>query len=459
MAEQVLRIIFYRNLLLVFFMLALSATSKNMLFAGSKTDYAGYGDEASREVSVSLFNLMDGIDKLVDKGMHEEARMILEALKNHTPNSKELQFFIGMAAMGSGYYDIAIEQFENLLYLEPEAVRVRLELARAYFESGRDDKAYEQFKISRSGSLPSEVVANINGFLLAIRERRVFSWNAGISIAPDSNINAAPSLEEVSIFGAPFKLSDDARRKTGLGLLVSGGAEWAPPISDSTHLRIGGQLYHSDYAGSQFDDTIISSYLGPRITFNRGDFSPLIAGFYRWYGGSPYNYGYGLRVEGGWYPSYRLRLGYSLERLKIEHDLALDLDGYRTNGALSGSYAFTPTSGLHSFLGASRESAELSMLSSNSYRIGGGYYTEMREGVFILIQPEHVKTYYDESIPAFGTERKDKIWRIRLELSNRSWTFKGFTPTLAFIHTDRSSNIDLYSYSRNQVMLGLKKVF
>ncbi len=445
--------------LLYVIVLLLALFERSVLMAHDNKPILDHVAEEDGKIELDFEALQGIISGLIQDERYVELLSILKSLQGQAPDNKDLTFFIGMAAMETGDYDIAIMQFTRLLALSPDSVRVRLELARALYETGQDDMAYRQFRMARSGDLPQQVIDNIDRYLITIRNRKTFTWDFGFSVAPDSNINAAPSVEEISIFGIPFQLSDEAKRTSGFGLMLESKAEYSPSLNDFADLRLGGEIHHTDYSGRDFDDTIINGYIGPRINFNQSDFSPLVAGFYRRYGGQSYNQGYGVRFEWNWHPYERLQLGSSLERLRVDHEFASELDGHRTSAIFFGSYVLTPYSGAHGFFGVTRESASSRMLSNNIYRGGVGYYREMFGGITAMFRPEYLQANYDETIPAFGVKRKDKFWRFTTELTNRRWMFKNVTPTLSLIYSDRNSNIDLYSYSRNQVRIGLRKVF
>lgn len=397
--------------------------------------------------------------RLMEQGEDAQAKAILLEARKRFTDSDDIAFLLGMLAMAEKDYEDAADYFREILVRDPKAVRVRLELGRALFESGDYRDADRQFRFARSGDLPAEVNANIDRYLVAIRERQTFTWDVSAAIAPDTNVNAAPSIEEISIFGLPFQLSEDAKRRTGVGLLLNTSAEWSPHIGERSRLRVGGDLYRTDYSGGDFDDTLASAYIGPNFRFNKTELSTLLTGFHRWYGNKPYNHGAGLRQELTHYPSSRTRLHTSLEHQWVRHDEAERLDGTRTSWLGSWQYALTPSSGITGLLGVSRESTELDMLSNTAYRGGVGYYRELFGGLTALVQPEYLHARYDDVTPAFGVERRDDLWRARLRLTNRRWVYKGFSPELTLIHTARDSNIDLYSYDRNQVQLGVTRLY
>src|SRR5207248_45694 len=146
--------------------------------------------------------------------------------------------------------------------------------------------------------VPKEVADNIYLFLSRIEARKRFTYNLAIGLSPDTNINAAANVNQLTLFGLPFNLSPSAQQKSGFGLVIDGSGEYRQPLSESFRLRAGVALYRAEYFGhSDFDDMIGRVYAGPQYLFAKGDASLLAVGTERWFGNHPYNWGYGARGE------------------------------------------------------------------------------------------------------------------------------------------------------------------
>ena len=68
-------------------------------------------------------------------------------------NNIEARFLIGLRDLETGKPDKAIEAFSAILAADPTLIRVRLELARAYFAAEKWDRARQEFFIVLSGDL------------------------------------------------------------------------------------------------------------------------------------------------------------------------------------------------------------------------------------------------------------------------------------------------------------------
>ena len=84
-------------------------------------------------------------------------------------------------------------------------MRVRLELALAFYLKEEDALAQDHFERALVGKPPAALVANISRFLNVMRARRRWTGYFGFSLAPDTNINAASDVEFIYINGLPFR--------------------------------------------------------------------------------------------------------------------------------------------------------------------------------------------------------------------------------------------------------------
>ena len=79
---------------------------------------------------------------LIRAGRLADARAFLEQARPANAEERiERLFLLGRIEMRLGMPERAIERFEAILALRPQLTRVRLELARAYDLTGRDEEA------------------------------------------------------------------------------------------------------------------------------------------------------------------------------------------------------------------------------------------------------------------------------------------------------------------------------
>jgi len=90
---------------------------------------------------------------------------------------------------------------------------------------------------------------------------------------------------------------------------------------------------------------------------------------------------------------------------------------------------------------------------------GGGYSQDLPLGFSTGFQPIYFITRYDDALPAFGQTRSDDTVMLAFTLLNRRFDYHGFTPRLSYVFTEQHSNIPIYSFTRNQIQIGLTSQF
>jgi hypothetical protein len=399
------------------------------------------------------------IQALLDAHKFDEADHVLDQVAAASPKDPQLPFLRGMVALGRGDRKAAIKAFRRALIDHPEAVRVRLELARAYFLEGDYENATRQFRFARAGNPPPAVIANIDHFLFLIREAKSWSYSFSVAVAPDTNLNAGPAGRDITIYGLPFELSDDARGQSGVGLSLDGSLEYAPRLGKDTRLRIGLQGSQKLYTQSEFDDTTGVAYVGPRFVRGRWDISLLATGFVRRYGGDPYNGAVGGRIEATYYPSGKTAISGSLAAQRVRYTLDTGRNGGSYSASASVLHTLDAASGMVVKGGVSRQTALVAPLANTSLFAAIGYFRDLPGGFTIYAEPSFSRSTYDAVLPAFGVAREDDAVTGTLTLLNRHIVLGRFTPKISYSYTHQDSNVALYQYRRNRIEIGLTTAF
>lgn len=399
------------------------------------------------------------IKALILAGRLDDAARQLDQRLAASPQDVEARFLRGMIHVATGNYQPAIRLFRSILADQPSAARVRLELARAFFLDKDYGNARRQFQFALAGNLPPPVIANINAYLAAIRDAKSLSYSLALSVAPDSNINTGSSANEVSLYGIPFDLSDEARKRSGIGLAVEASGEWAPRIGPHRRLRIGFNGQRREYRGSTFDDMVVTAYIGPRITDGDWELSLLGTVSKRWYGSHAYNHSIGGRVEGSYQITPRTALSAAVTAQQLSYRRAADKDGHLFSVFATAYYALTPSSAATFKLGLSRQSANYAAYSNRGGFIAAGYYRDMPWGFSAYVEPSFAMVDYDEILAGFGELRSDRTKSLTLALLNRKLVLSRFTPRVSYVFTDQHSSLSLYRFKRSRLEFGLTTSF
>ena len=311
----------------------------------------------------------------MDTGHFEEALVLLTPLVREGAVGADTLFLFGLAAIGASrqpgldekdreaFLDGAIAAFRRMLIDEPGLIRVRLELARAFFLKGADGLAKRHFEHVLAGNPPAPVVLNVSRFLAEIRARRRWDMHAGFALAPDTNIGATSGERVIYVdvggLRLPFTRNAEDLTTSGIGLSVWTGGEYQHPLGARVRLRAGANGSRREYSGSRFDQTFVSGHAGPRWLLGRtSEASALASVQRRWSAGAPDHDAFGMRLEAGRRFSSRVTAHARASWHDRDHRTRTFLDGPVLDASLGGAWVVTPTVRADAALGWGRDRPE-----------------------------------------------------------------------------------------------------
>ena len=394
----------------------------------------------------------------------DDALALLRKLGEGRPEvGTDILFLTGMAAMGASQTrkdaaerealaDEAIASFRTILIDQPELVRVRLELARAFFIKGEDGLARTHFEAVLAGPLPGAVVANIQRFLSLIRKRRRWDLHFGFALAPDTNIGGTSDERIIYIFGLPFTRNAEELTTSGVGLSVWGGGEYQYPVGDRVRLRMGVNASRREYSGGRFDQTLVAVHAGPRVfVTGNTEFSVLGNWRHQWNMNDPNYFDLGGRL------TVRHRLG---KQVTVNGRASWDSRRYRTSKHLDGpvrnisldaGWVVTPTLRLDGGLGHGRARPDSLRNRNESKWLRGGVSVALPKGFTLGGSVIHRWTSYEGNWSPHtpgGVPRDDKTLTLRASVHNRALTFFGFSPQVSVVREVRTTNAQLHDYKK-----------
>ena len=390
-----------------------------------------------------------------------------------------LRFRAGMEALNAAHtiadreardekLDEAIAAFRAILVNRPELVRVRLELARAFFLKEEDTLARRHFEQVLAGKPPPPVVANIIRFLRVMRARRRWDAHFGAAIAPDNNLNAASG--ERTIFldtplgRVPFTRQGDIAPKSGFGLSVWGGGEYQYPLSQNLRLRSGANASVREYKGGDFDRHSVSAHLGPRRLFGPRTEASLLATVDRqWTAGVPETDRFGFRLEGEHRLTPRLAMFGRASAARRNCRDCNHLDGPEGDVSLGATWAALPILRLSGNAGWNWTRANSEHWRSGGPRASLGASLALPAGFTVGLRASMQRTEYEGEGFAHRTidrqPRKDETRTLSASVHNRAVTVLGFSPRISLIREERDTNAQTLDYDRNRAELSFVRQF
>jgi outer membrane protein len=402
-------------------------------------------------------------EKLIAHKRNDEAKTILLELEKQPSTGRardsQVQFLLGLLDMADKDYDSAIARFRRILVSEPKNVRVRLEMGRAFFQEGRYADAERQFLYARAGKLPLAVLANVDRFLNAIRQLKTFSYSVSFAIAPDTNLNAGPATDTVSLYGLPFQLSPNAKANSGVGLSVDANVEWAPAIAKRAKWRVGGLLHRAQYRQTQFDDMTALFFTGPHLSLRRWDLNLLGNFSRRWYGDKGYATSYGPSADATYFVNPHLGVSLSGNLHRVDYDLNGLQNGLGSSATVGFFYTPTPASIVSGTAALGQQDAKIPAFAFNSRQFGLSYTREFVGGVTAGLSPSFTMIDYDAALAAFPLARRDRQDAIQVTLLDRKIDLHGLTPRLAYTYIRNNSNLELFTFRRSRFEIGFTSSF
>ena len=408
-------------------------------------------------------------------GRFDEALALLRPLVRDHPEITNIHFLAALAAIGASQkpgvpedeqdalLDEAIAALHGILVGQPGLVRVRLELARAFFLKGKDGLAGEHFERVLAGKPVAAVAANIGRFLNAIRARRRWSGNFGFSFAPDSNIGAVSEEEIIYIHGLPFHRDADTSATSGIGAALWGGGEYQHPLNDRLRLRAGADASRREYGGKNFDQTFLSGHAGPRWLVRRDtEVSLLASARQRWLASQPHSRELGVRFETGYRFAPRLRLSGRASWHQRNYHRDTHLDGPVSDFALGAVGILTPVLRLDGVAGYARERPDAVRWQNSSRWVRLGVSVALPRGFTLGGNAELRRRTYEGNWFPFTLDaapREDRVRILSVSVFNRAITYRGFSPQLSLVNEERESTAQLYDYSRTRAELRFVRQF
>ena len=430
---------------------------------------ARLGPEASSgRTHLSADRRVNTARALIQRNRFAEALEILKPLALAArPDQTDVRFLLGLAASrGSqqpgvkdekrlALLNLAIAAFRSILIKQPELVRVRLELALAFYLKQDDALAQDHFERALVGRPPAALADNINRFLNIMRARRRWRGYFGFSVAPDTNINAASDAQFIYINGLPFRRGTRGQASSDIGVVGWGGGEYQYPLAERWRLRSGFDLNHREYKGSRFDQTYAGVYVGPRWLMSRNtEMSLLASASQRWWGGSSLNYDFGARLE----VEHRLFAGLRLSGRALWSDRKYQqqkfLEGPLMVFSLGANYVLFPTVQVNALVGYSQQDSRANRWDSTGYWTRVGTNVALPWGFTVGASGEFRWTDYETGWFPFiadNSARRDQTRILQATLLNRAITVFGFSPQVVFSNQVRESNAQLFDFKRNLV--------
>lgn len=424
--------------------------------------------------------------QFLELGKPSEALTLLEA--THTAETASLQelFLMGVAAKDSQNLPKSEGYFRQAVSTDPSAGRIKLELAEVLALQGKLSEAKAELQSVQAMDPPEEVQQNVVRFIAQIdaaeknqgvgfaQTEASKSWSAYVSagLTYDSNVNASTDADNVTFFGLPFRLSDDAKETEDGAWTLRAGVNHRMILSKKVAWDTGLHGSFTDYfTADAYDNLSFQLASGPSFALlEKGSLAfPLTLSAQSYTDSSDdwYSISYGIAPRLQYALTEKLQFGLNTSLSRKVFIESRDRDS--TVLSLAPSLRFKPfeEAGIFSFgVNYSREKSGQDIYSN---KVKGGFLGYEHEfkaiGLTAGITASYSDSEYDGIQAAQTVARHDHAPSVSGSLSYALQPSEAFpfaensVISLNATYTDNRSNLEVNDYDRTQVSLTFTKRF
>ncbi|EKF40890.1 hypothetical protein NA8A_18402 [Nitratireductor indicus C115] len=419
--------------------------------------------EGGSTAIVSSAQAVATVRSLVDAGRFEEARgFIARWNAGSRSHSMRVAFVEGLIAARSGRHAQAAAIFREILAVDPQNDVARIELARSLAALNDADGVRAQAELLRASGIDDRLGGAITRLADLVDAGRPLRFRGYLSLLPSTNINRGTDNETVAFGPIDLRINPDARRKSGIGLLLGGEMIYQKPLSptrrlisvtsatgrfypklpSASSLQVDGALGVEQRIGSTRAMVALtgSIVVTPDAvttvqTGIRGELSGRFAAAPRWF----------------WYLGGQAR---------IQDDLVSDArDGYVANLGFNLDRMFA--TGHFIRFGVRGELARLreGRFSYDEAGLLVGYARPLPLGINVFAQAALSWRDYHGLYPGLDEGQSDIRFTGDIIATKRDLHIAGFAPQLQYRFERVSSNAAFEDYTRHEVELRLTKDF
>ena len=397
--------------------------------------------------------------QLIRQGQFDLVQHYLDTTKFAGGSALDAQFIQAQVHKAKGRLAEAAAIYRNIIARHPDQQETRVQLAHTLYLMKEDESARHHFQLALASVTNRDLESNIRNFIDQMDQRK--RWHVGgyVSLAPSTNLNQGTDAKTIRIQGLPFSISEESRRKSGVGLLGGVNAGTRTAVTDKIDLVTGAGFNFKKYADTAFDDYSLAGQVGPRYNFTFGHVGLYATVSQRWHAQKSYSTSYGARTQLSARMTNRALLSANVGYAHNIHDTATHFDGDTYYGAAYVDYFLSNTTYARWLATANYGDAGLAHLDHYDWSVGAGYYTDLTWGLSLYTEFRFTKRQFDGDFPGMTTGRSDHRYDLTATLTKRDWNWAGFAPKFEYGFTHAVSNVVFYDHDAHSFNVTLTKQF
>ena len=370
----------------------------------------------------------------------------------------EARFRLAKLFVKHGRLGEAAVLLRTILDEQPQAQRVRLELAHVLDQMGDEAGARRALREAQAGGLPPDVARIVDRYSAALRAQKPVGASLDIALAPDSNINRATRSSTLGTVLGDFLLDDDAKQRSGLGLALRGQAYARFPIANSINLfgRISGSA--DLYRDTAFNDIALAPTLGPEIRSGADRISFEFGGLWRWFGGRAYSSAATTSLNYFHPLGRKAQLRGTAAVAFVDNRFNALQDGRTYSASLSYERALSNRAGAGITLSVDRQALRDPGYSTWAGQVALFVYRETGP-ITLVATASHSRLKADERLLLFPETRTDRLYRASLGATFRNFRIGTFAPFMRATYERNHSTVEIYDYRKVRMEIGVTRAF
>lgn len=413
--------------------------------------------------------LTDKARSLLESGKGMEAYQLLEPAEATQAGDRDYDFLLGLAALEAGQNTRAVFALERVLAMDPNNVRARAEIARAYLALGETKTAAKEFETVQRQGVPADVSMTVDRYIAAAR--RIEDMNASsltgyveATIGYDTNANAGPNKSSLAIPGfgnLPFKLDSDSKANDDWFAAAGGGFNFRKPIGEG-YMLLGGMsgTARGNFSVQQFDTQNADANVGVTKTVDQDVYTLMAQAGVLYLDKARYRNHTGITAQWQRNLDARNQIGVFGQYSDLQYSSLDSRDANRWVGGMS--YAHLYRDGIMAFasaylVGERPQHGQMEYIGFDGIgvRVGGRMNYDAQTVLFGGATWEYRD--YNKQDPLFLTTRRDHQYGLTLGATRyfaKEWSV---TPQLSLTLND--SNTDINEYHRELVSVTVRREF